>query len=344
MSMKPQHASDLFSLTGDDDAQLYSIIDNPAPDGATIGWLETSDGVKLRYARWETLVRPSKGTIVILHGRSETIEKYFETITDFRSRGFGVLAYDMRGQGASSRMTGDRKKGHVDSFAHHAADLEQLMEEVALPDCKPPYFAIGHSSGALVALLAAPRLGNRLQRMVLLAPLLGLTKIPISQTLLRRVTGLLNFLGLGRAYIGGSGTRVPNKTFIGNKLTSDTARFERNRAILDRYPDLAIHGPTIGWVHAACLAMQRVTATGYTNRITIPTLFIAAGNDEVVDSRLIERLGDGMRSGAFITVSGAKHEVLQERDVFREQMLAAFDAFIPGTQPGSSVSLEKTKG
>lgn len=306
-----------------------------------VDWLDTSDGLRLRYARWETLVRPSKGTVIILHGRSETIEKYFETITDLRSRGFGVLAYDMRGQGASSRLTGDGKKGHVDSFAHHAADLEQLMEDVALPDCKPPYFAIGHSSGSLVALLAAPRLGNRLQRMVLLAPLLQLTKIPVSQTLLRRATGALNFLGFGRAYIGGTGTRVPNKTFIGNKLTTDTARFDRNRAILDRYPDIAIHGPTIGWVHAACLAMQRVLATGYVNRITIPTLFIAAGNDEVVDNRIIEHLGDGMRSGAFITVPGAKHEILQERDVFREQMLAAFDAFIPGTEPGSRPAFDR---
>ena len=53
----------------------------------------------IRYARWEPLLRPSKGSVIILHGRTECIEKYFETITDLRERGFGVLTFDWRGQG-----------------------------------------------------------------------------------------------------------------------------------------------------------------------------------------------------------------------------------------------------
>jgi lysophospholipase len=31
-----------------------------------------------------------------------------------------------------------------------------------------------------------------------------------------------------------------------------------------------------------------------------------------------------------LTVDGARHELLQEADIFREQVLAAFDAFVPG--------------
>ena len=30
-------------------------------------------------------------------------------------------------------------------------------------------------------------------------------------------------------------------------------------------------------------------------------------------------------------IDGARHEILQEADIYREQLLAAFDAFIPGT-------------
>ena len=58
---------------------------------------------------------------------------------------------------------------------------------------------------------------------------------------------------------------------------------------------------------------------------------LAAGNDAVVDPRSVEAYGRFMRAGAFLTISGAKHELLQERDFLREQALAAFDGFVPGS-------------
>ncbi len=32
-----------------------------------------------------------------------------------------------------------------------------------------------------------------------------------------------------------------------------------------------------------------------------------------------------------MTVPGSRHEILMERDAFREQFWAAFDAFVPGS-------------
>ena len=44
-------------------------------------------------------------------------------------------------------------------------------------------------------------------------------------------------------------------------------------------------------------------------------------------------------AGSLLTIDGARHELLQEADLYREQVLAAFDAFIPGTpQPSSDRS------
>ena len=64
----------------------------------------------------------------------------------------------------------------------------------------------------------------------------------------------------------------------------------------------------------------------------IPTLMISAGNDPIVSPMAVELFGRQMRSGAFLTISGSKHEILHERDIYREQVLAAFDAFVPGTE------------
>ncbi|MEL7273720.1 MAG: alpha/beta hydrolase [Pseudomonadota bacterium] len=310
-------------------ARLYATPDNPIPGNARVGMITTPDGVQLRYARWEAALRPTKGTVLLLHGRTEFIEKYFEAVQDLRGRGFSVLTFDWRGQGGSSRQLWDKSKGHVENFNQYLTDLETILSEIALPDSRPPYYICAHSTGALVALLAAPALGNRVRRMVLCSPLLAINKLPMKQTLLQKMTGVLTVLGAGRMTIG---KRNPNKRFIGNRLTSDTARFERSRTVLDKAPDLRTGRPTISWVFSACRAMATVNQPGYANAISIPTLLVAAGNDTVVDPGHIEAFGRQMRSGAFLTISGAKHELWDERDVFREQLLAAFDAFVPGTE------------
>src|SRR5947207_7013079 len=130
---------------------LVSIPANPVPDGAVTGTLKTPDGVSLRFARWEP-PPGRKGTVCLFQGRSEFIEKYFETVRDLRSRGFAVATFDWRGQGGSQRMLSDPLKGHVRNFAEYESDVEVFMREVVLPDCPPPHYAVAHSMGASVML------------------------------------------------------------------------------------------------------------------------------------------------------------------------------------------------
>ena len=79
--------------------KLVSIPANPVPDDVVTGGSRPRDGVTLRFAR---LAPPPgrKGTVVVLQGRAEYIEKYFETVRDLRARGFAVATFDWRGQGA----------------------------------------------------------------------------------------------------------------------------------------------------------------------------------------------------------------------------------------------------
>src|SRR5262245_27535708 len=152
---------------------LVSIPANPVPDGAVTGTLKTPDGVSIRFARFAP-PPGRKGTVCLFQGRAEFIEKYFETVRDLRARGFAVATLDWRGQGLSERMLSNPRKGYVGSFAEYDIDLHTFINEVVLPDCPPPIFALAHSMGATV-LLRAARQGHRwFDRMVLLAPLIGL--------------------------------------------------------------------------------------------------------------------------------------------------------------------------
>ena len=315
---------------------LHEIPGNPIPDGATAGFFKTRDGKKLRYALFPATGRPLKGTMIVLPGRNECIEKYFETVRDLSASGLAAASFDWRGQGGSDRLVGNPQRGYVRSFLDYARDLEQFFEEIVLPDCRGPFYILAHSTGALVALLAAPSMTNRVRRMVLVAPFLEPPGSPLSMNALRRIAGVLYWAGLGRVYVTGGNRPRETPPFATNKLTTDLARYTRNTQIYEAHPRLALGGPTVAWVRAAFQAAAMVRNPDFIAKIQIPTLIIAAGADQVVSTRAIEDFTRRLRSGSLLTIDGARHEILQEADIYREQLMAAIGAYIPGSDSAFS--------
>jgi lysophospholipase len=311
--------------------KLVSIPANPVPDNFVTGLVKTPDGVALRFARWQPPAG-RRGTVCIFQGRSEWIEKYFETVRDLRTRGFAVAALDWRGQGLSERALSDRRKGYVRNFAEYDTDLETFMREIVLPDCPPPFFAIGHSTGASVLLRAAHRGHRWFDRMVLTAPLIALGGVDYSMGSGAIVVRVLNLAGFGTMYVPKTDTSIiESRPFVGTILTSDPVRYARNAAILEAEPALALGAPTVAWTDAAFRAMRQLRERSYPARIRQPILIVAGGNDAVVSNAAIEDFASLLRAGSHLVVVGAQHELLMEQDRFRSQFWAAFDAFVPGT-------------
>jgi lysophospholipase len=310
--------------------KLVSIPANPVPDNVVTGTLKTPDGVSLRFARWQPPAG-RRGTVCILQGRGEWIEKYYETVRDLRSRGFAVATLDWRGQGLSDRLLSDRHKGYVRDFSEYDSDLEIFMREIVLPDCPPPLFALGHSTGATVLIRAAYRGRRWFDRMVLTAPLIELTGLGSTPTATMLVRGL-RIAGFGTMYVPKGDVGVMQaRPFVGNILTSDPVRYARNAAILEAEPALALGRPTVAWIDAALRAMHSLRERSYPSRIRQPILIVAAGNDAVVSNSAIEEFATLLRAGSQLVVVGSKHELLMEQDRYRAQFWAAFDAFVPGT-------------
>lgn len=307
---------------------LFQTMENPRPANADAAFVPMRDGRTLRVGLFHPEQRSDRGTVVVLTGRNECVEKYFETASDLTKRGFTVAVLDWRGQGLSHRPLKNPARGHIRNFQTYVDDLEEVFQKCLLPDCPAPYNILAHSTGGLIALLAAPRLINRVNRMVLAAPLLTITDMPLSPQSIKRLTSVLYWMGLGRAYFGSGPRPKGGPPFLNNKVTSDPKRFRRNQDMFNFYPQLSMGGPTIAWVRAAGRAIDRIHKRRFIEELRIPTLFVAAGNDHVVSTPAIETYANHMRSGHVVTIDGANHEILQEQDIYREQLLAAFDAFI----------------
>lgn len=297
------------------------------PAGMEAAIVAAPDGLRLRLA----FLPPKgggKGTVFVLQGRAEFIEKYGEVFAELHARGFAVAALDWRGQGGSERQLRNPRKGHVEDFDDYLLDLDTLIAEAERRGMPKPFGILAHSTGACIALMAAGRGEARFRRMVMTAPLTGIAglKRPGAARVLARA---LTSIGLSTFFVpGGSGQSVSEKPFEGNVLTSDPGRYATAHRWLEAEPSLAIGDPTIGWADAAFDAMADFHEENFGRENRTPILMLLAGADQVVDTAASEALAQSMRETSAIILAGARHEILMENDAIRMRFWTAFDAFM----------------
>ena len=107
-------------------APLLATAAAPVPAGGAAEWFHGAGGAKLRAALFPAKGAPI-GSVVLSSGRTEPIEKYFETVEDLRARGLTVLVQEWRGQGLSHRELKDRLAGHASGYQTFLNDYRALL-------------------------------------------------------------------------------------------------------------------------------------------------------------------------------------------------------------------------
>ena len=307
-------------------AHLVEIAGAPIPPRAEVAWLVRPDGRRLRAALFDSIGAP-RGSVVLSGGRNEPIEKYFEVIGELQARGFAVLTHDWRGQGLSDRALADRLRGHCESHEEMVADLVALLDvyQHGLPE---PRIAIGHSMGGcltLRALVDGEAASGRIAGAILSAPMLGLRTRPLPPAVVSALARLGRIAGRGERYGPAGPGRPFDLPFDGNVLTQDRARFSRHRALIAACPDLALGGPTWGWLDAAFRGMALLARPDRLRRVGVPVIICAAQRDRVVDTAALRRAALLLPRGRLVEVPGAYHEILMETDERRAFFWWAFD-------------------
>lgn len=272
-------------------------------------------------------------------GRTEPLEKYFELVQDFLDRDLVVLVHDWRGQGLSHRELPDRLRGHATGFKPFLEDYRAILDafKARLPK---PWFAVGHSMGGCLTLLAlAHGEAKHFDGAILSAPMFNI-QLGMPGRMARLITRTQ--LALGRAGAYAVRPNDPFKTdFATNNLTHDKRRYERACAQLAAHRDLAIATPTWGWIDFALSAAAWLAQASNLKTVTIPVVICSAELEKLVDNRAQKRVADHLPDGRFVTVPGAYHEILMETDTMRNIFLQAFDALLgkkaltPTAQPAT---------
>jgi lysophospholipase len=316
-------------------SDLVAVPGYPAPPGAVVEWLTLGDGVELRTARWLLPAHECRGTVVLIQGRSEFIEKYFEVVGELLARGFSVVTFDWRGQGLSTRALPDPLKGHVNDFSEFDADLAAVMTRVVRENGKKPYFSLAHSMGGNILLRYLHDNPHEFDRVALTAPMLAVKTAPYPPWFARTVATSSTAIGWRDRHVFGAAKQDPfAQVFATNTVTTDPARFERMMACLKAEPRLGLGAPTFGWLEAAFRSMELVASEEFAHVIETPVLLIGAAYDQIVipgaDFTLMRRL----KRGVYIMLK-SQHEIMMETDDIRRAFWAVFDSFME--QPSAAV-------
>jgi lysophospholipase len=285
---------------------------------------------RLRYAWWNAAGTP-RGTVLVLPGRVEFIEKYAtEVVGELLERRFVVVGLDWRGQGLSDRLLADHDKGHIDRFETYVSDLRLFLDTVVAPEAPRPILALCHSMGGHLFLRSLFLHGNApFAAAVLTAPMTGLAQEGLLRTVLRLTPPLP---AMERRYLYGTGPFIPAKQpFEGNVLTRDERRFRFTAQWFASDPRLSLGGPTIGWCRQALRSIAAGLAPGVLESIDLPLLLVSAGEDTLVDSASHKLVARRLRLGELVTLPEARHEVTMETDTVRAAFWAAFDRLAKAT-------------
>ena len=297
-------------------APYYAKVAQGPQDGAAY-WLIAADGVRIRAAVWHA--GGARGTVFLLPGRTEYVEKYGRSAEVLAAAGYVTLSVDWRGQGLADRVCKDRMVGHVGDFAEYQTDMAALLQFAAARGLPQPWFLLAHSMGGCIGLRSLMS-GLPFKAAAFSAPMWGILMADWMRPVASVLSTTSRWLAFDHRYAPGTGpaTYVTSVPFVGNMLTTDAEMWDYMRQQALAHPELALGGPSLGWLKAAmaeCAALNRLASPAC-------AVVCALGSQErIVDVRPIHDRMGRWPGGRLDLYGGAEHEVLMERPATRAAFL-----------------------
>lgn len=290
-------------------------------------WREREEGfIKTRDKRqlyWISLTSPKHSkAIVVVNGRIECSDKYQELFFDLFQQGYDIYSYDHRGQGLSERLIAHSDIGYVEEFDDYVDDLALMVKHFNLSRYDKRYL-LGHSMGGnVITRYVQTHQDQPFDAIAATAPMFGMNikwyLKPIAMVLSQLLTALHSL----PSYAPGQAPYY-SKPFDGNLLSQSQIRYQWFRKLYDEKPQLQVGGASTRWVWQGMMACKQCLLL--TRQIKRPYLLLQAGDDRVVSNsaqiRFIKKLANTNSQCALKIIHHARHELLFERDEYRNQTL-----------------------
>ena len=288
------------------------------------GFLTGVKGCRLHYACY--LTENSRGSVVIAHGLSEFIPKYYELIHYFREQGYNVFICEHRCHGLSDRLTDRPDVLHTDSFDDYAADLDLFIRQIVAPADSRPLYLFAHSMGGAIAVIYMAKYRHNIRRAVFSSPLMQPVVGPVPHWVARTSVWLDNLRWGGKKKFRRSKEFVPDFPFEkANDISY--ARFYHNQQLRCTHPEYQTTPTSNAWVRGSLSLRSRLPRLG--RKIQTPILLLSAEKDTTVVNEAQYRFAKRCPGCRLEVMEGSKHSMMtgDHKTItdFMDRMLAFFE-------------------
>lgn len=270
----------------------------------------SSDGKKLHYEAYEKLL--SRGSIVILHGFTESAEKFRETAYYLRKAGYSVFSVDLRGHGKSHHDSDNPLRVDIDTFDTYAEDLNIFISKIVKPLSKDKNIYIySHSLGSTVALLYMMKHPDFVSKAVLSSPMIcGNMGMP---------TAVAGTVAKALCSLGGKKIGAPGRCVFDQNQTADNsdaaseARFSYYHEKRKKEPLYQTSGPSFSWVRASLEARDKIMSDSGISQLRAKMLIFKPETDRQLLGEWTDRFADKAEIKVK-DVRNSRHEIFMSGD------------------------------
>ena len=268
------------------------------------------DNVKIHYEFYDKLL--SRGTVVILHGFTESAEKFRETAYYFRKAGYSVFSLDLRDHGKSNHSSLKKERIETKDFSLYREDLNIFIEKIVKPEAKGrPIYIYSHSLGSAVALMYLEKYQGSVEKAVLSSPMIcgnmGMP-VPVAST----VAKLICAVGGGKISAPGRCVFNPQQTFESSDATS-FPRFSYYHEKRKNEPLYQTSGPSFSWVKASVEARDSILSEDNIRKIKADLLIFKPEEDKQLLGEYTDMFAEKSHTEV-IEIENSKHEIFMSEN------------------------------
>lgn len=284
-------------------APFFNDIAQGPPDGQA-WWMMSTDGQRLRGAFWPG---GQRGTVLILPGRTEYIERYGCVANALMQRGFSTLTLDYRGQGLSDRLMSPEDRGHIGEFQDYQLDVAAMLRLAKHIDCPKPFFLFASSMGGCIALRALHD-GLPVNAAVINAPMWGIAMSGAERFAARTIGALFQNTAIGQWRVPSTpkANLVLSQPFDGNPGTRSAEMYNYLQDQARALPQMTVTGPSFRWLYQALSEIDTLTAMRPPD---VPTVTFLGTDEDTIDPVPVHDMMQVWPNGRLVIIPGARHEV-----------------------------------
>ncbi|MGH4036079.1 alpha/beta fold hydrolase [Actinomycetota bacterium Odt1-20B] len=308
----------------------------------TTGLLTAADGVPVATYTWLPAGGRPRAFVQIAHGAAEHALRYDRFARHLTAHGYGVVASDHRGHGATAQSTGGygvtgAADATADSWRAIVDDLKAIGDQLRTLHPATPVILLGHSLGSMLARDYAQEYADTIEGLILSGTFRTLPGAELESS----IEGLEREIAEhGRAALS---SYVPDLFASFNDPYPHRTGFEwlsRDEAEVDRY----VADERCGFPFSTGLSLDWVRGirklNDPRNLARVPAdlpIHIAVGTEDPCNQRMTlvhELLEDfryvGVQDLSWKGYEGARHEILNEtnRDEVQEDLTAWLDKHV----------------